>query len=149
MKRGSTIKGLDIPQQSFLYSTTLHLLPGVLNTVLFVIIAPILFSLGYPSNFAFLLAGLFVLIPFELGFLFYQGKKRNGTLSLDGIVLYREPMSLTKYVLFAAVLLLYGNFILVVVYPPIAKMLVNTLFFCRGVSADSEDAGQHSIFLVT
>jgi len=129
MKRGSTIKGLDIPQQSFLYSTTLHLLPGVLNTVLFVIIAPILFSLGYPSNFAFLLAGLFVLIPFELGFLFYQGKKRNGTLSLDGIVLYREPMSLTKYVLFAAVLLLYGNFILVVVYPPIAKMLVNTLFF--------------------
>lgn len=129
MRKSDSTKGPDIPQQSFLHSATLHLLPGVLTTVLFVITAPILFSLGYPSNFAFLLAGLFVLVPFELGFLFYQGKKRNGTLSLDGIVLYREPMSLTKYVLFAAVLLLYGNFILVVVYPPIAKMLTNTLFF--------------------
>jgi membrane protease YdiL (CAAX protease family) len=129
MKRGGAIKGQDIPQQSFLHSATLHLLPGVLTTVLFVIAAPILFSLGYPSNFAFLLAGLFVLIPFELGLLFYQGKKRNGTLSLDGIVLYREPMSLTKYVLFAVILLLYGNFILVVVYPPIAQMLIKTLFF--------------------
>lgn len=31
----------------------------------------------------------FVLIPFELGYLLYQGKKRNGNLSLRGIVLYR------------------------------------------------------------
>jgi len=129
MKKSGTTKGLDTPQQSFLHSATLHLLPGVLNTVLFVIAAPTLFSLGYPSNFAFLLAALFVLIPFELGLLFYQGKKRNGTLSLDGIVLYRKPMSLTKYVMFAVILLLYGNFILVVVYPPIAQMLIRTLFF--------------------
>jgi membrane protease YdiL (CAAX protease family) len=104
------------------------LLPGALATIIFIIAAPLLNSLGYPSNFAFLLAGLFVLVPFELGFLFYQGKKRNGTLSLDGIVLYREPMSLKKYVLFAVILLLYGNFILVVVYPPIAQMLIKNLF---------------------
>ncbi len=37
-------------------------------------------------------------------------------------------MSLTNYVLSAAILLLYGNFILVVVYPPIAQMLIKTLF---------------------
>jgi membrane protease YdiL (CAAX protease family) len=132
LKKSDTTKSPedpDIPQQSFLHSATLHLLPGVLNMVLFVIIAPILFSLGYPSNLALLLAVLFVLVPFELGLLFYQGKKRNDTLSLDGIVLYREPMSLTKYVLFAAILLLYANFILVVVYPPIAQMLIKTLFF--------------------
>ena len=129
MRKDVTTEGVGIQQQSFLYSVILHLLPGVLTAVLFVMAAPILVSLGYPSNFAFLLAGLFVLVPFELGFLFYQGKKRNGALSLDGIVLYREPMSLTSYVLFAVVLLLYGNFILVVVYPPIAQMLMKTLFF--------------------
>ena len=132
MKKSGTTKGPespDIPQQSFLHSATLHLLPGVLTTILFLIAAPILFSLGYPSNFAFLLVGLFVLVPFELGFLFYQGKKRNGTLSLNGIVLYREPMPAWQYVLFAAILLLYANFILVIVYPPIAQMLIKTLFF--------------------
>jgi membrane protease YdiL (CAAX protease family) len=120
---------LDIRQQPILQSITLHLLPGVLTTLVYVIATPFLNSLGYPSNFPFLLAGLFVLIPFELGFLFYQGKKRNGTLSLNGIVLYREPMPVKQYVLFATALLLYANFILVVVYPPIAQMLIKTLFF--------------------
>jgi membrane protease YdiL (CAAX protease family) len=107
----------------------LHLLPGALTTILFIIAAPALNSLGYPSNFAFLLLGLFVLVPFELGFLFYQGKKRNGALSLKRIVLYRETMPVRQYVLLATALLLYANFVLVVVYPPIAQMLVKTLFF--------------------
>jgi membrane protease YdiL (CAAX protease family) len=119
----------DIRQQPILQSITLHLLPGVLTTLVYIIATPFLNSLGYPSNFPFLLAGLFVLVPFELGFLFYQGKKRNGTLSLNGIVLYREPMPVRQYVLFAIVLLVYANFILVVVYPPIAQMLIKTLFF--------------------
>lgn len=92
-------------------------------------VVPFLSSLGYPSNLAFLLSGLFVLVPFELGFLFYQGKKKNGYLSLDGIVLFREPMPVSQYVLLTVALLLYANFVLVIVYPPIAQMLTNTLFF--------------------
>jgi membrane protease YdiL (CAAX protease family) len=129
MTENSATKSRGIPQQSLWQSIILHLLPGVLTTILFIIAAPAMNSLGYPSNFAFLLAGLFVLVPFELGFLFYQGKKRNDTLSLNGIVLYQEPMPAWQYVLLAAVLLLYANFILVIVYPPIAQMLIKTLFF--------------------
>lgn len=125
----SATSSLDVLQQPIPQSIVLHLLPGVLATLVYVTAAPFLNSLGYPSNFAFLLAGLFVLIPFELGFLFHQAKKRNGTLSLNGIVLYREPMPLKQYILLAATLLLYANFILVVVYPPIAQMLIKTLFF--------------------
>jgi membrane protease YdiL (CAAX protease family) len=125
----SATKSLDTPQQSIRQSVILHLLPGALTTILFIIAAPTLNSLGYPSNLAFLLAGLFILVPFELGLLFYQGKKRNGTISLNGIVLYREPIPVWQYVLLAAVLLLYANFILVIVYPPIAQMLIKTLFF--------------------
>jgi membrane protease YdiL (CAAX protease family) len=125
----SATSSLEVLQQPILQSIALHLLPGILATLAYVIAAPFLNSLGYPSNFAFLLTGLFVLIPFELGFLFYQAKKRNGALSLNGIVLYREPMPLKQYILLAATLLLYANFILVVVYPPIAQMLIKTLFF--------------------
>jgi len=129
MTENRAIKILGMLQQSLWQSIILHLLPGALTTILFIIAAPAINSLGYPSNFAFLLVGLFVLVPFELGFLFYQGKKRNGTISLDGIVLYREPMPGWQYLLLAAILLLYGNFILVVVYPPIAQMLIQTMFF--------------------
>jgi len=129
MVKHSSSSSLDIRQQPILQSITLHLLPGVLTTIVYIIATPFLNSLGYPSSFPFLLSGLFVLVPFELGFLFYQGKKRNGTLSLNGIVLYREPMPVRQYVLLATALLLYANFILVVVYPPIAQMLIKTLFF--------------------
>lgn len=129
MTENSATKCLGIPQQSLRQSIILHLLPGALTTILFIIAAPTLNSLGYPSNFAFLLVGLFVLVPFELGFLFYQGKKRNGALSLNGIVLYREPMPVWQHVFLSAILLLYANFILVIVYPPIAQMLIKTLFF--------------------
>jgi hypothetical protein len=80
--------GEDIIQQPIFPSIALHLLPGVLTTLAYVITAPSLNSMGYPSNFAFLLTGLFVLVPFELGFLLYRGKKSNGTLSLDGIALH-------------------------------------------------------------
>jgi len=129
MREDSATNSLDIPQQSLWQSIILHLLPGSLTTIIFIIAAPTLNALGYPSNFAFLLTALSFLIPFELGFLFYQGKKRNGTLSLNGIVLYREPMPAWQYVLLAAILLLYANFILAIVYPPIAQMLIKTLFF--------------------
>jgi membrane protease YdiL (CAAX protease family) len=129
MTENSATKSVGIPQQSLWQSIILHLLPGALTTILFIIAAPTLNTLGYPSNFAFLLSGLFVLVPFELGLLFYQGKKRNGTLSLNGIVLYREHMPAWQYVLLSAILLVYANFILVVVYPPIAQMLIKTLFF--------------------
>jgi len=128
MKKQSSSSSLDIRQQPVLQSITLHLLPGVLTTLVYVTATPLLNSLGYPSNLPFLLAGLFVLVPFELGFLFYQGRKRNNTFSLDGVVLYREPMPVRQYVLLATALLLYGNFILIVVYPPIAQMLIKTLF---------------------
>jgi membrane protease YdiL (CAAX protease family) len=121
--------GEDIIQQPIFPSITLHLLPGVLTTLVYVITAPFLNSMGYPSDFAFLLTGLFVLVPFELGFLLYLGRKKNGTLSLDGIVLYRESMPIKQYVLFAVALLVYANFILAVVYPPIARILTRNLFF--------------------
>jgi membrane protease YdiL (CAAX protease family) len=129
MIEDSITSGPDVLQQPILESILLHLLPGVLTALVYVMTAPLLNLLGYPSNFALLLAALVVLVPFELGFLFYQGKKKNGTFSLKGIVLYREPMPLKQYGILAAALLLYANFILVVVYPPITKVLIKTLFF--------------------
>ena len=128
MSNNRVKEGLEIPQQSILRSATLHLLPGALTTILYLIATPFLNSLGYPSNLAFLLAGSVVLVPFELGFLLYQGKRRNCAFSLDGIVLYREPMPLRQHIVLSAILLLYANFVLVILYPPIAQVLTQTLF---------------------
>ena len=70
----------------------LHLLPGALITLFFALTAPLARGLGLPSLLAILLAIPVVLIPFELGYLLREGKRRNGRLSLEGVVLYRQPV---------------------------------------------------------
>src|SRR5947209_18353522 len=87
------------PQHSLTRSLWLHLLPGVLIVLFAIIVGPMVISAGLPLLLVPSLWVLCVLIPFELGYLLYQGKRRNGRLSLPGIVLYREPISVKLYVL--------------------------------------------------
>jgi hypothetical protein len=51
------------------------LLPGALIVVFYVLAAPIVRDLAFPALMAIYLAIVFVLIPFELGYLFYQARK--------------------------------------------------------------------------
>src|SRR3712207_6395352 len=44
---------------------------------------------GIPPTFAGSLAILFVLVPLEIGYLLYLGRRRNGCLSLAGVARYR------------------------------------------------------------
>ena len=116
------------PQHSIARSVGLHLLPGLLILIFYVSTAPIMESLGYPAFMALLLAIAFVLIPFELGFLLYQGKRRNGTYSLKGIVLYRETMPWWQYAALAIPLFLWVGLIMMLVSPPIDNFLIENTF---------------------
>lgn len=68
----------QVGQHSLVQSILLHLLPGVLILVFYLIVAPLMGRLGYPSGTALFIAIGVVLIPFELGYLLYQGKEQNG-----------------------------------------------------------------------
>ena len=100
----------DLQQHSLGQSIVYHLLPGVVIVAGYALITPFIRRAGLPSAIGISLAVLFVLVPLELGILFWQGKKRNGRFSLEGIVLNREktpapPFALWTFVaLFAAVL---------------------------------------------
>ena len=118
----------DPPQHSIVKSIGLHILPGLLILIFFVIVAPILESLGYPAFLALLLAIAFVLIPFETGYLFYRGKKRNGTYSLNGIVLYREPLLLWQYAALAISLFHWVGLIMMLVSPTADNFLIENVF---------------------
>jgi membrane protease YdiL (CAAX protease family) len=86
------------PQQSLLKSTILHILPGVLVTLGFVVFKPLLDLSGYPPLMAFLLAILLVDLPVMWSILLYAGWKQNGRLSLDGVILYREKLTWKKFI---------------------------------------------------
>jgi membrane protease YdiL (CAAX protease family) len=93
-------------QHSVARTLVLHLLPGVLILVFSAAVAPLLWSFGFPPVMAVYLASVFVLIPFELGYLIYQARK-NGT-SLGNIVLYRQPVPKGQLVLLVIALFVWA-----------------------------------------
>jgi hypothetical protein len=62
----STLTNSDFPQHSLVKSLVLHVLPGILLTVAFLVFKPMLDSTGFPPLLAFLLAVLLIDIPFML-----------------------------------------------------------------------------------
>lgn len=81
----------DTPKPLGVWSMlALHLMPGALITVVVFLSGPAVIQAGYPPVMSLFLAILLVLIPFELGFLAYQGRNVNGRYSPDGVVLFRD-----------------------------------------------------------
>ena len=117
-----------IEQHSLLRSIVLHLLPGVLILLFYIVTAPLAERLGFPSGTALFVAIGVILIPFELGYLLYQGKKRNGIFSLKGIVLFREPMPWWQYIVLGLPLLIWLGLTFSVLAPPLDEAIVNSLF---------------------
>jgi membrane protease YdiL (CAAX protease family) len=114
-------------QHTLAKSALLHIAPGILVTVVFLLLKPLLDSSGYPPLLAFLLAILLIDIPFMLGVMLSEGKKLNGHYSLEGVVLYRERLPWKKFTLvfvgaFVAV------YILIMLATPISSFLTENIF---------------------
>ena len=107
----------EVEQHTIGQSIGLHLLPGILTGAFYYVVAQPIRNLGYPSLAAMILAIIVILIPFELGFLLYQGKKKNGTLSLEGIVLYRQRIPLRQYLLWVPVIIVLMGLIFTALTP--------------------------------
>ena len=87
----------EYPQHKLAKSILLHILPGILVTIVFILLQTVFASSSYPSLLAFLLAVLFVDIPVMLGIMLFEGKKLNGRFSLDGVVFSREKVTWKKF----------------------------------------------------
>ena len=122
----STEKDIVDGQHSVARTLVLHLLPGALMVAFYALTAPVMRSLGFPSLMAIYLAILFVLIPFELGYLFYRTRK-NGS-SLGSIVLYREPVPRAQFVALVLGLLAWSGIFYVLIYPPLDVFFIENVF---------------------
>ena len=83
---------VSIQDHSLRLSMLLHLLPGAVATVAYLVLAPIGERLGLPSFLMLMVAAVFFALSFELGCLLREGWKRNSSFSLRGVVMYREPL---------------------------------------------------------
>jgi membrane protease YdiL (CAAX protease family) len=66
-------------------------------------------------------------IPFELGYLYYQGRQRNGRPSLEGVILYRRPLKAGQVALWT-VLTFLAVLILFVLSGPVTNYLETVVF---------------------
>jgi hypothetical protein len=96
------------PESSLAGTIGLHFLPGLLTMVGYVVLVQWTIAAGLPPLMGLLLATLLVMIPFELGYLWYRAKRRNGSLSMEGIVQNREPLPGPQYVIWPLLLFLWG-----------------------------------------
>jgi uncharacterized protein len=118
---------IQIPRHSLGKSLFLHLTPGVLITLFFFLTGPLVMAWGFPPLMALLLAILFVLIPFELGILLYVGWKEKRRLTLDGAVLFRQPLPFRQYLIFVPLFLVWGFFWFAVL-APLDSFLIERVF---------------------
>ena len=70
---------------------------------------------------------MLILIPFELGFLLYQGKKRNGRYSLEGVVLFRERTPIWPMIALIVALFLWSGPVFSLL-PTLDAFLAQTFF---------------------
>ena len=94
----------QIEKHSTTQSIILHLLPGILVGCFYLLARQPVANLGYPSVVALILAFAFILIPVELGYLFYQGKKKTGRFTLQGIISYRNAIPWWQYLVWVFVI---------------------------------------------
>ncbi len=90
-------------QKSMAKLLLLHLLPAIIWLIFYIPLARIASEKGIPTMFVMYILVALILVPFEMGFLCYQGKKMNGKLSLKGVVLYREKMPWWQYLVFGLI----------------------------------------------
>jgi uncharacterized protein len=108
--------GATYEQHSVARTLVLHLLPGVLIVVFFMAVAPLVVrGFGFPPVMVIYLASVFVLVPFELGYLIYQARKQG--ISLGNIVLYRQPVPIGQFVLLVVALFVGSSLIGALLYP--------------------------------
>jgi len=119
---------MNLPKQhSLIKLITLHVLPGFVGTIAYILIAPTLMKNGYPAILGILIAAAIVILPIELGYLFYQAMKVNGTFSLKGIVLYREALPKWQYVIIPLGLIVWG-FLITGITPLLDNIILKAWF---------------------
>jgi membrane protease YdiL (CAAX protease family) len=117
----------DVAQHTLWQSLFFHLFPGILIGIAYFLLRQPIDKLGYPSLMALMISIIFVLIPFELGVLFFQGKKRNGKWSLDGIVLYRKAIPFWQVLVWVPCLFIISGLVFTFL-KPIDQFLYSSLF---------------------
>jgi len=118
----------QVEKHSTAQSIILHLLPGILVGCFYFLALKPVAKMGYPSFFALLLAFAVILVPLELGFLLFQGKKKTGRFTLRGIISYQKSIPWWQYLVWVTIIFVIVGAIMTL-FKPVDSFLHKALFF--------------------
>ena len=138
-----------IEQHTFGKSLLLHLLPGFLIGFCYFALIPVLRQQGYPSIMALMCAVPLILLPFELGWLLYEGKRKNGHISLQSVVLYRIPIPIWQYLLWVPVLFVLLGLIFTLMKPVDILLRENIFAWLPALESGLQAGYSRTVLIVT
>jgi len=115
-------------QHSLGKSIALHLFPGVLLLFFYVCGARWGSGLGIPTLLVLYSGMVLIAIPVQLGYMLHQGKIETGRFTLEGIVVYRQPMPWWRYMVIIVPLLLWGVVLVAFVFKPLNSFVFSHAF---------------------
>ena len=132
----------------------LHLLPGAIATLVYVLLAAPVEAAGYPPLAALLVAIGVVIVPFELGVVMLVGRLQDDSPGLLAAVPYRRPMRPRDWFILVPALLMaaiVGSGVLGLVEAPIRDALFGWLpaWFLAPVGLESITDYSASAWIVT
>lgn len=109
-------------------SVVLHLAPGAVMLVVYILAAPIVIGWGYPPLFASLLTIPVILVPWMLGYLSYVSHRTTGTRNPLAVVGYRTVLTRWQYAGYTIALTIAGAAAFVAADALIGTALVDATF---------------------
>ena len=106
---------------------TLHLLPGVILTLVYVLLLKSGVLEGYPKSIVLGLAGGFGVVFGELGYLFYVVKKEEGSFNILKILGFKSKLRGRDFFLYSITLFAAAG-ILMSATKPFSNFLLNNVF---------------------
>ncbi len=122
-------RSFDIYRDQLTFSRQLlyHFYPGVLITLFYLLVGPLLVDKGYPGITTLLLAEILILTPVALTHLLTKERRLGGSWRLDHTVYLKETLTWKQYLLWSLIGIVLCFVIYVPLYP-IGLFLRENLF---------------------
>jgi membrane protease YdiL (CAAX protease family) len=119
---------LTADQHSLPLSILLHLLPGGVVTLGYILLVPPALRWGINNLITLNILVIAVLVPIELGILYKAGINKNGRLSLQGVVLNRERLTAWQLIVLVVIMFLWMGLVQTFLTPFFDPLLQKVLF---------------------
>lgn len=118
---------IKLEKHTMTNSVFLHLFPGVVIILIYIMIVPLVTKNGFPNDTAMYITDIIGLVPVELGILLYVTKKKTGTYNIKTLFPYLEKAAVKEYVVFALIMAAWALLVSALM-EPLELMIQDNIF---------------------